>query len=97
VTDQPIDQFVRVVDNGVRSFIPPTFCFDLVDESGALVATVSRISWNARNLSDFDAVTALQSESLGVTGIISEYDAGPQARKSGQGFTILSTAAFRSV
>ncbi len=76
------------MDNGVRSFIPPTFCFELIDASEVLVATVSRVTWHGRGLSDFDATTALQSESLWVTGSVSDYDAGPQARETGRGFTI---------
>jgi hypothetical protein len=30
-------------DNGIRSFIPPCFCFDVVDSNGSIVATVSQI------------------------------------------------------
>lgn len=91
MTERRVEQAVRVVDNGVRSFIPPTFCFELRDESRNLVATVSQVIWAEENVADFDALETLRSEGLRATGTISEYDAGPQARRVGRRFTIRNT------
>ncbi|MFC8447777.1 hypothetical protein [Kitasatospora sp. NPDC057223] len=93
MTGQQVDQPVRITDNGVRSFIPPTFCFELHHESGSLVATVSEVLLAARNVSDFEALELLRAEGLRATGTLSEYDAGPQARQAGLRFTIRNTVA----
>ncbi|MDT0443517.1 SAM domain-containing protein [Streptomyces johnsoniae] len=91
MTDEAVEQPVSVTDNGVRSFLPPTFCFDLHDRSGILVATVSGVAWPQAGLADFEAVARLTVEGLRATGVVSEYDAGPQARTSGRRFLIRDT------
>lgn len=93
LTEKTIDQPVRLADNGVRSFIPPTFCFDLLDETGSAIATVSQIVWAEQGISDFEAVGRLESSNLRVTGTISEYESGTQARQSGRRFTIRSVTS----
>ncbi|MFG3254666.1 hypothetical protein [Streptomyces sp. NPDC048172] len=80
---------VRVVDNGVRSFVPPTFCFELWDAAGNHVATVSRVVMSDpddRELADFDAVATLGETRF--LGRIDPYDAGPDARGQGARFTV---------
>jgi hypothetical protein len=88
LTEQRIDQPVKLTDNGVRSFIPPTFCFELHDETGNVIATVSQIIWTEQGASDFEVVGRLESSCLRATGIVSEYEAGPQARQPGRRFAI---------
>jgi hypothetical protein len=86
-----VDEPVKVTDNGVRSFIPPTFCFDLHNAAGQLVDTVSQVVidvFEQRGLRDFDAVAWLDQSRLWALGSISEYDAGPEARVPGKRFTI---------
>lgn len=86
---QSIDSPVEVRDNGVRSFIPPSFCFDLRSSSGGVVATVSQIVLTVRgNLEDFGALDFLNQNELLAVGSISEYDAGAQAREPGRRFTV---------
>lgn len=88
MNEQRIDRPVRVSDNGVRSFIPPTFCFDLIDDAGVRVATVSRVVLDSPPLRDFDLVATFTREHLRATGAIAAYDAGEQAREAGRCFTI---------
>ncbi|RDI50119.1 hypothetical protein [Nocardia mexicana] len=77
---------VRITDNGVRSFIPPTFCFELRDLGDTLVETVSRVIHGERR--DFDVVADLRLRHMAALGRITDYDAGPQARVPGKQFTI---------
>ncbi|GAA2094095.1 hypothetical protein GCM10009801_61840 [Streptomyces albiaxialis] len=73
----------------MRSFVPPTFCFELWDEEGRHVATVSRVvvsDPNDRELTDFDALTSLDEPRY--LGRIDPYDAGPDARGQGARFTV---------
>jgi len=82
-TVRRVDQPVKVTDNGIRSFVPPTFCFDLHDASGVLVDTVSQLIMDApeqRGLRDFEALALLDRFGLLAIGLISEYDSGPQAQ-----------------
>lgn len=89
MTAQKVDQAVTVLDNGIRSFIPPNFCFELVDRSGALFAIVSEVVVaDNTDIRDFDAVALLEREQAWATGEIEEYDAGPKAQKNGMRFTI---------
>jgi len=87
----PVDEPVHVTDNGVRSFIPPTFCFELRDSSGALVRTVSRLRWDTASLSDFDAMEELARRGVAAVGAVTEYDAGPMARMPGMEFAVSDT------
>ncbi|MEE1738191.1 hypothetical protein [Streptomyces sp. BE147] len=94
MTAQQVTLPVRVSDNGVRSFIPPTFCFELHDRTGTLVFTVSRVVWTERSTEDFDAVALLRAgRLLAAGGHIESYDAGPQAREPGLVFTFAATVA----
>jgi hypothetical protein len=81
---------VELRDNGVRSFIPPSFCFELRDVSGNVVATVSRvileIEDQGEHIGDFDALEFLHANRLMALGDVSEYDAGPEAREPGRLF-----------
>jgi hypothetical protein len=79
---------VTVADNGVRSFVPPTFCFELRDGKGELVATVSQIVMPGIELTDFDLITEVTRAGALLTGTITPYDAGPTARRPGSRFTI---------
>jgi hypothetical protein len=88
MTTQEIKDPVGISDNGVRSYIPPTFNFELRNSSGRLIATVSQVVWPDRNLTDYDAVATLSADGKRAKGMLSEYDAGPQARESGIRFTI---------
>ncbi|HLI89524.1 MAG TPA: hypothetical protein VKV37_12600 [Ktedonobacteraceae bacterium] len=88
---QEINQPVKVIDNGIRSFIPPCFCFELRDRSNSLVATVSQVALEVEGhprLKDFEVVDLFRQNELWALGTISEYDAGPQARETGRRFTI---------
>ena len=88
MADQLMDSPVEVRDNGIRSFIPPTFCFDLLNPlTGILVTTVSQLVLGAVGFSqetDFEALEILTRRQLLTTGLISDYDAGPQAREPGR-------------
>jgi len=88
-----IDEPVIVVDNGVRSFIPPTFCFELRAEDDSVVDTVSRVVLREADLLDFDVIEELTRKGLRATGEVRAYDAGPQARSSGKSFEINRTVA----
>ena len=84
---------MRVIDNGIRSFIPPTFCFELRNADDELVETVSRVglaqeSGAEFDAADLDAVEELQRRGLMARGVTEDYDAGPQARIAGRRFTI---------
>ena len=83
---------VEVRDNGVRSFIPPTFCFELVTANCEIVDTVSAVSLQGRapprNVEDFDAAKYLSDSALMALAEVSEYGAGPQARELGRRFTV---------
>ncbi|MDJ1135010.1 hypothetical protein [Streptomyces iconiensis] len=95
MTHRTVHTPVRVVDNGVRSFLPPTFCFELWDETGALVATVSQVvlaDQDDREMTDFEALGALHGEELRAVGRIDPYDAGPGAPSPGARFTVTGTA-----
>jgi hypothetical protein len=83
---------VELRDNGVRSFLPPNFCFELRDASGNVVATVSRlileVEGQTEPMKDFDALEFLHTNQLMALGDISEYDAGPEAREPGRQLSI---------
>ena len=89
---QVIDSPVRVVDNGVRSFIPPTFCFELRDEDENVVKVVSQIvldrEGSGAGARDFEALQILDREQSICVGCLSEYDAGPEARELGCRFSV---------
>ncbi|WP_331736456.1 hypothetical protein OG426_54590 (plasmid) [Streptomyces canus] len=89
MTEEQVDH-VQVSDNGVRSFIPPTFCFDLTSGSGERIATVSQIVMSD-GTADFEALKTLTRKGLRVSGTVSDYDAGPQARITGRRFVIEET------
>lgn len=93
MADRNVDDPAHVTDNGVRSFIPPTFCFELRSRQGNLIATVSRVLLidDGGLRTDSDAVAELQRAELLAVGIIEVYDAGPQARSAGEQFTVLRT------
>ncbi|WP_326806925.1 hypothetical protein OHB04_05390 [Streptomyces sp. NBC_01775] len=84
---------VRVIDNGVRSFVPPTFCFELWDEDGNHVATVSQLVMadeDDRELADFEALDALESgrgagDQVRVLGRIDPYEVGGTGDAVGAG------------
>ncbi|WP_157254617.1 hypothetical protein [Nonomuraea typhae] len=86
----PLVEPVQVSDNGVRSFIPPTFCFVLRDHTGQPVDVVSSllITMEARQLRDYDALALLERFGLWCVGSVDEYDAGPQAQTPGRRFSI---------
>lgn len=88
-----VDEPVIVVDNGVRSFIPPTFCFELRAEDDSLVDTVSRVVLRDADLYDFAAVEELARKGLRAAGEVHNYDAGPQAQIPGKSFEIDRTVA----
>lgn len=91
-----INQPVEVLDNGLRCFIPPCFCFELRGPSGSLVATVSQLVLEAKDyqrLRDFEALDMLHRNELLALGEISDYDAGPEAREKGRRFTIRQCVA----
>lgn len=88
MTSTPINQPVKVIDNGIRSFIPPNFCFELLLESGDRLDLVSRLEVTGIDLRDFDVLEMLRQGSYRALGFISEYEAGPEARKIGRQFTI---------
>jgi hypothetical protein len=95
VAEHRIDTPVVVRDNGIRSFIPPSYCFDLVDGSGDVVEVVSAIALRGQglpDLADFDAVKYLGDNNLVALGEVAEYDAGPQAREPGRRFTVTAVA-----
>jgi hypothetical protein len=86
-----VDEPVEVVDNGVRCFIPPCFCFELRGPAGSLVATVSQVVLEIEGFEgvrDFEALFALSRAGVLALGTISDYDAGPEARETGRRFTI---------
>lgn len=85
---QRLDRPVRVSDNGVRSFIPPTFRFDLREDDGTLVATVSQVVLAEPSLLDDELVEVFTREQLRATGTITDYDAGPEAHTTGKRLTI---------
>jgi hypothetical protein len=94
-----IESPVEVRDNGIRSFIPPCFCFELRDvKSGNIVATVSEVLLEvAGRVRDFDALGFLDKNKLLALGNISEYDAGHQAREPGRRFSITGLVPKSSV
>ncbi|WP_232236133.1 hypothetical protein [Nocardia sp. BMG51109] len=81
-----ITEPVTVSDNGIRSLVPPTFCFELRDCDGALVDVVSRVVLD--ELRDFDALEALPADRPAALGHITNYDAGAPARVRGREFVI---------
>jgi hypothetical protein len=86
-----VDEPVKITDNGVRSFLPPTFCFELRNINGHLVDTVSQlvvVAPEQEGLRDFDALALLDRFRLWALGRILEYDAGPEARIPGRRFEI---------
>lgn len=85
---QRVDRPVRISDNGVRSFLPPTFCFELRDGTDTLVATVSQVLLPERSVADFELLELFAAEKLTATGVITGYDAGAQARVAGRRFTV---------
>jgi hypothetical protein len=90
-----IDQPVTIVDNGIRSFIPPTFCFELFTDTGERVAVVSRLEAAGSGLCDFDVLEALRGRSLRAIGLVEPYDAGPEARREGLRFVVRGTVDGR--
>ena len=88
-----VDAPVTVRDNGVRSFVPPTFCFELhdavddhlVDTVSALLITTPSLQFGFR---DFEVIAFLQQHKLHALGTISSYDAGPPANELGKQFSI---------
>jgi hypothetical protein len=83
---------VKVTDNGLRSFIPPCFCFELRDHSNTLVEIVSQVVLEVADrprLRDFEVLDMLHQNGLSTLGTISDYDAGSEARETGRRFTIL--------
>lgn len=81
-------------DNGVRSFVPPTFRFELVDvHDGTVVRTVSRVSLPSLGATDDGAVAELERRQLWAAGSVSEYDVEP----AGQGVKGLAFDISRTV
>lgn len=91
MTDRVVDVPVAVRDNGIRSFVPPTFCFELRAVDNQLVDTVSQllvVAETQKGLRDFDVLALLDRFGLLALGRISEYDAGPEAMVPGKRFLV---------
>ncbi|MDA0631859.1 hypothetical protein OUY22_00380 [Nonomuraea sp. MCN248] len=83
---------VRIIDNGLRSFVPPCFCFELRagPGEGHLVATVSQIVLPTGEVleSGFAAGQELGLEpGAPHDGFIEPYEAGPRGDR-GARFTV---------
>jgi len=86
-----ITQPVDIRDNGVRSFIPPSFCFELVAATGEILDVVSAVGFRGRDhpdLTDFEAANHLAKNGLMSLGEVSEYDAGRESREAGRRYTV---------
>ncbi|TLS45366.1 hypothetical protein FE633_14935 [Streptomyces montanus] len=91
--ERTVEEPVRVVDNGIRSFIPPTYCFELRNEAGGIVATVSQVVMTDSTLTDFGLLAALRRDDAQVVGSITSYDPGASARRPGARFTVTRVIA----
>ncbi|MFE7072533.1 hypothetical protein ACFU96_20880 [Streptomyces sp. NPDC057620] len=91
--ERTVEEPVRVVDNGIRSFIPPTYCFELRDTAGGIVATVSQVVMTDSTLTNFNLLAALSRDDAQVVGKIASYDPGASARCPGARFTITGVIA----
>jgi hypothetical protein len=100
MADQVVAVPVSLRYNGVTSFIPPTFCFDLIDAAGETVATVSDVVIDVPSrgsaVHGLEAIEALREDGALAVGSISEYDAGATARQQGRRFTVLRLINTRS-
>lgn len=76
----------RIRDNGKRSFIPPTFCWDLVLPSGEIADVVSEIDFAAvRNEHDEEALRGRLTEgTLRVSGHIVDTEPPPDGISRGK-------------
>lgn len=87
-------------DNGVRSFIPPCFCWELINASGHVVATVSDVEYGIQNLGEAD-INPTKAEILEgkvkVVGILQNYSVLSAANVSENGvrFLIKEIIEFR--
>ncbi len=89
MSEQPVDTPVLVTDNGLRSFLAPTFCFDLTDAQGRLVATVSELVLpNDPQVVDFAALEIINQQGPWALGLITEHDVGNREGVLGRWFTV---------
>lgn len=83
-----IDVPVTIKHNGLASFVPPCFCWDLVGASGSIVAVVSAVELD--NQGDrFDnarAVEVIQKKFGSAVGVIVEYDVEGGSGQKGRRF-----------
>ena len=61
---------VRVFDNGLRSFLPPCFCYQLYGADNAKQATVSEVLFPNQDVTLQDCIKC----ALPVSGQLVEYD-----------------------
>lgn len=84
---------VRIRDNGIRTFVPPCYCYELVAADSTVVGVVSKIDlFPILSLSGL-TIEKIIAGRLKVSGIVSRYaaDATDVAlRDPGTGFLIVS-------
>lgn len=83
---------VKIVDNGLRSFVPPCFCFDLHAET-EVIDTVSQIALPSSELLECGFSRANEGHfdpSNYHSGVIEHYEAGPRGEQ-GKRFVITET------
>lgn len=75
----------RIVDNGIRTFVPPCFCFDLVAKNDDKLATVSAIDASVFSIKKADDFSfASENRSAFFSGYIEEYAVpGPGSGQQG--------------
>jgi hypothetical protein len=78
---------ITVRDNGVRSFVPPNYCFELVDSQGNVVDVVSEVVIEESGEKNFDAISLLLNSDDFVTGYVEDYD--PQSPSGQQGLRLV--------
>jgi hypothetical protein len=81
---------VNIQFNGITCFIPPCFCWDLIDKNGARITTVSSIDLTRLDLSAEESkktLTLIENGNITVEGHVYDVKEGPK-NQNGKSFIV---------
>ena len=78
-----VERAVHIIDNGIRSYVPPNFCWELRDSEDRLFQIVSEVDFSFLALQPTEAETIfgkLIQKKILAKGVIEEYVAEPTGK-----------------
>jgi len=78
---------VRVFDNGVRSFVPPCFCFEILSKHGEKIGIVSKLEIVEVDLAEKDVTNGR----IYVSGFIRSYSVEETEYRAEEGLCFVVT------